>query len=559
MKKLINNPAAVVPEMLEGLIRLYPDLALLPASQVVIRASGRAEGVALIAGGGSGHEPAHAGFVGPGLLHAAVAGDVFTSPSIDAIIAAIKAVAGPAGVLLIVKNYTGDRLNFGLAAEVARADGIPVEIVVVDDDVALETGTETAGRRGIAGTVLVHKVAGAAAAASLDLAGVAAEAEAAVAALGSMGVALSPCIVPQAGKPGFTLGENELELGLGIHGEAGVRRAPIAPADQIVESLLSRITAQKQLHAGDRVALLINNLGGTPAIELMIIARHALAVLEGQGIVVERAWAGTFLTSIEMAGCSLSLLKLDDARLARLDAAASAPAWTPGHRPQSLPPPAAEPPRTDQHGTPSPRFEAALRAICAALANAEQTLSAMDRAVGDGDLGISLARGAAAILEALPQLDLAHPPAALAAISVLLRRVLGGTSGPLYAIMLLRASRRLSAAATTTPQVWAEASADGVHALAELGDGRPGDRTMLDALLPAVAVLRQELAKNRTGVRTALAAAAAAAREGAAATACMRPRRGRSSYLGARTIGHPDPGAEAVAIWLGALAANWPD
>jgi len=554
MKKLINNPAAVVPEMLEGLVRLSPGLRLLAASNVVARAA-PAEGVALISGGGAGHEPAHAGFVGPGLLHAAVAGDVFTSPSTDAVREAIRAVAGPAGVLLIVKNYTGDRLNFGLAAEMARAEGIPAETVIVDDDTALEAGPHTAGRRGIAGTVLVHKVAGAAAAAGLDLAGVKAEAQAAIAALGTVGVALSPCTVPQAGKPGFTLGEDEIELGLGIHGEAGIRRARIEPADRLAEILLDRIIEQKALRAGDQVALLVNNLGATPMMELLIMARAALRLLEARGIQVARVWAGTFLSAIDMAGCSLSLMKLDHARLARLDALASAPAWIAGQVPQQPEAPKQTAPESRPIGTPSPRLEAALRAVCAALAQAEPKLTAMDQAVGDGDLGISLARGSAAVLEALPTLDLAHPPVALASLSGLLRRVLGGTSGPLYAVMLLRASRSLTAASSLTLTAWAAAFAEGVQALAQLGDGRAGDRTMLDALLPAAQALRAAVTNGANAPR-ALEAAAEAARAGADATAGMKPRRGRSSYLGDRTAGHIDPGAEAVAIWLRALAGQ---
>jgi dihydroxyacetone kinase len=554
MKKLINEPAGVVPELLEGLVRLSPGLALLPQAQVVFRPTAPGE-VALISGGGAGHEPAHAGYVGPGLLHAAVTGDVFTSPSTDAVLDAIRAVAGPAGVLLIVKNYTGDRLNFGLAAEMARAEGIAAEVVIVDDDTALDAGQDTAGRRGIAGTVLVHKVAGAAAAARLDLAAVKAEAMAAIAALGTMGVALSPCTVPAAGRPGFALGPEEIELGLGIHGEAGVERRVIAPANDLVETLLARITGETGLRAGDRVALLINNLGGTPIMELMIVARHALAFLDRQGIVVERAWTGTFLTAIEMAGCSLSLMKLDDVRLARLDAAAAAPAWVAGQKPQPLAAAAVAAAAKRATGRPGPRFEAALRAVCVALTEAEPKLTAMDQAVGDGDLGISLARGSAAILAALPELDLAHPPAAFAALSDLLRRVLGGTSGPLYAVMLLRASRHLEQTGGHHLADWQAAFSAGVEALAQLGDSRAGDRTMLDALLPASAAFGESAAAGG-GVAAAMSAMAEAARRGAEATARMPPRRGRSSYLGARTAGHIDPGAEAVAIWLAALAAS---
>jgi len=552
MKKLINDPAAVVPEMLEGLVRLNPGLALLEGQTVVIRAGGPAEGVALISGGGAGHEPAHAGYVGPGLLHAAVVGDVFTSPSTDAVLAAIRAVAGPAGALLIVKNYTGDRLNFGLAAELARAEGIPAEVVIVDDDVALAGGDDTAGRRGIAGTVLIHKVAGAAAAAGGDLTTVKQAAEAAVAALGSMGVALTACTVPAAGKPGFTLGDDEIELGLGIHGEAGTRRTAMAPADALVETLLRQIMTQKALARGSRVALLVNNLGGTPAMELAIVARHALAVLEAVGIVVERVWAGTFLTAIEMAGCSLSLLALDDTRLAHLDAAASAPAWIAGQAPQPVRRQgvAAEP--VTVVGTASPTFAAVLRAVCAALSAAEPKLTAMDQVVGDGDLGISLARGAAAILADMPGYDLAAPPQALKAMSATLRRALGGTSGPLYAVFLLRAARTLEAADVVDAAAWAEAFAQGAVAIGELGNATPGDRTMLDAMVPAAEALKAALAQGQD-LPAALARSVSAAQDGTARTAAMAPRRGRSSYLGDRVAGHPDPGAEAVAIWLAAV------
>ena len=250
MRKFLNDPRAVVREMLEGLADLSPGLALLAEEGVILRAGlpdfAARKQVAVISGGGAGHEPAHAGYVGPGLLHAAVAGDVFTSPPVDAVLAAIRAVAGPPGALLIVKNYTGDRLNFGLAAELARAEGIPCEIVVVADDVALRDTVEPARRRGIAGTVLVHKLAGAAAEAGLPLAEVAAEARAGAAALGSMGVALGACTVPAAGAPGFVLAEEEMELGLGIHGEAGVARHPRGTAAAVSATLLDAILAERR-------------------------------------------------------------------------------------------------------------------------------------------------------------------------------------------------------------------------------------------------------------------------------------------------------------------------
>ncbi len=304
MKKLINDPRIVVREMLEGQVGLHAGQTLLADENVVLRADlglPAARQVAIISGGGSGHEPAHAGYVGAGMLHAAVAGDVFTSPSTDAVLAAIRAAAGPAGALLIVKNYTGDRLNFGLAAELARAEGIPVETVVVADDVALRDTVASERRRGLAGTVLVHKVAGAASAAGLDLAAVAAEARQAASAVGTMGVALGACTVP-GGSAGFTLAADEMELGLGIHGEAGVRRTKLMPADQIVEHLLATILVDLAPPPGARVALLVNGLGGTPLMELAIVARKALAQLRAAGLHVARAWSGNLMTALEMPG-----------------------------------------------------------------------------------------------------------------------------------------------------------------------------------------------------------------------------------------------------------------
>src|SRR5262245_42518780 len=327
MKKLINTPGAVVEEMVEGLVAAYPGLRRLPGQTVLIRSDlppGAARPVAVISGGGSGHEPAHAGYVGKGMLAAAVAGDVFTSPSPEAVLAAIRATAGPRGALLVVKNYTGDRLNFGLAAEMARSEGVPVEVVVVADDMALSGGG--AGRRGLAGTIFVHKVAGAAAEAGGALTEVAAEARAAAAAVRAMGVALTPCTVPAAGRPGFELGEGEIELGLGIHGEPGVRKGPLEPADALVDHLLDVILGGPE-GVGARAVLMVNNLGGTPTMELAVVARRAVAVLEGRGLAVERVYLGTFLSALEMAGVSLSVLSVDDALLARLDASTDAPAW----------------------------------------------------------------------------------------------------------------------------------------------------------------------------------------------------------------------------------------
>jgi dihydroxyacetone kinase len=570
MKKLINRPATAVEEMIEGLVAVHPGLIRLPGQAVVVRADSaavRSRQVALISGGGSGHEPAHAGFVGRGMLSAAVAGAVFTSPSPDAVLAALRAVTGPPGALLIVKNYTGDRLNFGLAAEVARSEGLAVEVVVVADDVALAATTESAGRRGLAGTVLVHKVAGAAAEAGASLADVAAEARVAAAAVGTMGVALSPCTIPAAGTPGFTLGDDEIELGLGIHGEPGVRRGPLEPADALVDRLLDAILAEVRLGPGTRVALLVNNLGGTPTMELWIAARRALEVLESKQLVTERAYVGTFLSALEMAGISLTVLAVDDARRARLDAPTDAPAWPNGaarSRTSSIdrawlrdevPTPAllAEAARSPQTEL-GRAFEGAVQAAAEALIAARQGLTELDQVVGDGDLGISLARGAQAVLDALASYPLDDPGAALHALGLTVRHALGGTSGPLYAVLFLRAAACMRSGPIGDPTTWADAFRAGCTAIGELGGAQPGDRTMLDALVPASDAFRAAIAAGRTTAE-ALRDAADAAGAGARASAAMPPRRGRSSYLGDRVLGHPDPGAEAVAVWLRALAA----
>ncbi|WP_158741916.1 dihydroxyacetone kinase family protein [Acidisphaera sp. L21] len=555
MKKLINDPRHVVRELLEGAVSLAPNQALLAAENVVVQ-FGLSEmahrPVAVISGGGAGHEPAHAGYVGSGMLAAAVAGDVFTSPSVDAVLAAIHAAAGPAGAVLIVKNYTGDRLNFGLAAELATAAGIPTRVVVVADDVALHDTVEPGRRRGIAGTVFVHKIAGAAASAGLALDQVAAEATAAASSVATMGVALGSCTVPAAGKPGFTLEETELELGLGIHGEQGVRRAPMQPVDAIVDTMLDTIITQAALTRDNRVALLVNGLGGTPPMELAIVARRALAVLRERGLRVERAWIGNFMTALEMPGCSLTLLALDDARLARLDAPTQAPAWPGGGQVHPLTIIPATPAATatpQPGGPPIPLLRDVALSIAAAFEREEAALTELDSRAGDGDLGISMARGAAAI-RSLPGAPWTSPATALTAMGDALRRAIAGSSGPFYATALLRAAREIDNGGD-----WAAAFAAGAASVTELGGAKPGDRTMVDALDPAATAFTAAMMAGLGGP-AAWQRAVSAAEQGAANTATMRPRLGRAAYLGDRAIGHQDAGAAAVLVWMRAIQAT---
>jgi len=560
MKKLINDIPSVVRQSLEGLVALNPNLALLEGENTVLRAdiaAFRSSGkVAILTGGGAGHEPAHAGYVGKGMLTVAVSGDVFASPSTDAVYAGLKAVAGPAGVLVIVKNYTGDRLNFGLAAEMARTEGIPVEMVIVDDDTALGSAEKTAGRRGIAGTVLVHKIAGAVAETGASLAEVAAAARKAISLVGSMGVALSACTVPAAGKANFELGDEEMELGLGIHGEAGVSRVALESSRQVVETLLDTILRDRQLQSGQSVALLVNNLGATPVMEMGIVAADALASLAARGIRVERAYCGTFLTAIDMAGISLSVMAVDSGLVASLDAPTDAPAWprnagAAAGNARVIPRSIAGVEKLVGTGPAVPTaFLDVLARSCEAIVAAEPTLTEMDRVVGDGDIGHSLSNGARNVLERIASLHGQPLDLVLHEIGLTLRRAVGGTSGPLYAAFALAAGQQLKSGMADAA-AFQSAFAAGTEAISRLGGASSGDRTMVDALLPAVAAI--EAQQGDIAVR--VQAAAAGARQGAEATAAMQPRRGRSSYIGQRAVGHPDPGAVAVALWLEAAAA----
>ena len=314
MKKLINDPRAVVAESLEGFGQAHHDLVTVHTDPAyVLRRDAPVQGkVALVSGGGSGHEPLHAGYVGRGMLDAAVPGPVFTSPTPDQILPAITGTDSGAGVLLIVKNYTGDILNFETAAELAQVENVQVRTVVVNDDVAVEDSLYTAGRRGVGGTVLLERIAGAAAERGDSLDSVATIAERVNANVRSMGVALSACTVPHAGEPSFDLAENEIELGVGIHGEPGRRRMPMADADTITEQLLDPVLADLQAASGDRVLLFVNGMGGTPLSELYIVYRHAAKVLADRGIHVERSLVGNYITALEMQGASVTVLKLDE-------------------------------------------------------------------------------------------------------------------------------------------------------------------------------------------------------------------------------------------------------
>ena len=326
MKKFINRVETVEDEMIQGLVKAYPKyLKKIDGHNVIVRANKKEGKVALISGGGSGHEPAHAGYVGEGMLDAAVAGAVYTSPASDAILEGIKAIATDKGVLMVIKNYTGDVMNFEMAAEMAEMEGIKVKQVVVNDDVAVKDSLYTVGRRGVAGTVFVHKIAGAMAETGAELDEVQAVAQKVIDNVRTMGAASLPSTIPASGKPGFELAEDEMEVGIGIHGEPGTHREKMMTANEITDHLLEKILADID-YSGSEVAVMVNGSGSTPLMELYIINNRVADVLAEKGIKVVDTYVGEYMTSIDMAGFSISVLKLDDQLKELLGAKADTPA-----------------------------------------------------------------------------------------------------------------------------------------------------------------------------------------------------------------------------------------
>jgi dihydroxyacetone kinase len=531
MRQFINARDSMVTEAIDGLVRSSGGrLARLdgyPHIKVVVRTDWDRSQVALVSGGGSGHEPSHAGFVGRGMLTAAVCGEVFASPSVDAVLAGILAVTGKAGCLLIVKNYTGDRLNFGLAAERARAFGLKVAMVIVDDDVALPDLPQA---RGVAGTLFVHKIAGALAEQGEDLEAIAAAAQKVIGGAISLGMSLDTCTVPGSPKED-RIPVGQAELGLGIHGEAGVSQVAFTGARAAMAMVAEKLGPH--VGPGDHVALL-NNLGSTTPLEMAVLTEE-LARSPLGGRIRWMIGPAPLMTSLDMHGFSISLLPADAAQVAALAAPVAPPAW-PGldglgevltrPLPDGLTPIA---PMASAH----PGRRALLERCCEALIQAERDLNALDAKSGDGDTGSTLATAARSLASALDRLPLADPTQLYRAIGNELSQTLGGSSGVLLAIFFAAAGD-----ASASGKSWIGALSAGLERVMQVGGAAPGDRTMIDALSPALAALPQ-----------GVTAATAAAREGADATAGMaRAKAGRAAYLSAdRLAGHNDPGAEGVA------------
>lgn len=542
MTHLVNHLDAVVADAVDGLVRGsggslarldgYPDI------KVVVRTDREHDRVALVSGGGAGHEPAHAGFVGQGLLTAAVNGEIFASPSVDAVLAAIVAVTGDAGCLVIVKNYTGDRLTFGLAAERARALGLQVDVVVVADDVALPGAAQP---RGLAGTLLVHKVAGALADRQASLSEVSRAARQVASAVKTLGVSLSQVSIP--GRPADDrIAEGTAELGLGIHGEPGARTVTISSSAALVDRMAT--TLEEELPPGP-LALLVNNLGGLAALEAGVVLRDLLDTRLGQRAEL-LIGPSALMTSLSAQGCSISALPLTAGIAGALRTpVAEHTAW-PGARTisgltlQPLP---------DLHSTPAPPSDnaavrATVTAICQGLVDAEDRLDAMDSRVGDGDTGSTFATAARRLLAGLDDLPLDHTPTLLTAVSTTLTTSMGGSSGVLASIFFAAAGTAAGSGSSI-----ADALQAGLTAMQHHGGAAVGDRTMLDALTPAIDALR---------AGSSVAAAADAAEQGAATTAAMASAgAGRSAavpedYL----LDVQDPGAAAIAVIFRAASAS---
>ncbi|XP_071490557.1 triokinase/FMN cyclase-like [Diadema antillarum] len=574
-KKLINKVDSCVDEALDGLVAVTPGVLKLAVHRVIIRddiqAVKESGKVTLLSGGGSGHEPAHVGFVGRGMLSGAVAGSVFASPPISAILAAIQAVGrgSKAGTLLVVTNYTGDCINFGVAMERAQAEGLLVDMVVVGDDSAL-SDQNLSDRRGLSGTIFMYKLAGAMAENGKSLPEIKTAVEAACASLGTVGLCLYPCSVPGAG-PSFTLGPDEIGLGLGIHGEAGVKTLQMSNAHTVVTTMLDHMRAASNncrldVQKGDEVALMVNNLGGTSNIEMCIVAREALSYLDQQGVRVQRLFCGTFMTSLEMAGVSLTILRLDQDghRVSCLDQMTTARGWPRASRQGGislglelqLP----DDPSTDTNlnsGSDEKttidkdtfkQLQTILVAVCDRLVENEQLLNDLDTSSGDGDCGSTMRRGAQ---EMKLWLEKGGEPRLVSDLAGQMSRIaeqaMGGSSGAFYGLFLLAAQRALVGDPGFAE--WVSALKQGMDSIKKHGKADVGDRTMLDPLDAVYRTLSKGVSENRNPV-DCFSDAVIAADQATDATAKMAARAGRARYVNPDQLGRPDPGATAVSIWL---------
>ncbi|MCL2380215.1 MAG: dihydroxyacetone kinase subunit DhaK [Treponema sp.] len=580
MKKFINKPENIVHEMCMGIVMAHPELEYKSRHKIIKKRKLNKGKVSLISGGGSGHEPAHAGFVGTGMLDAAVCGDVFASPSQMQVYQAIRETASGKGTLLIIKNYSGDMMNFKNAAFLAQEDGISVDFVKVDDDIAVQDSLYTVGRRGVAGTVFVHKIAGAAAEKGCELAEVKAIAEKTIANVKSIGIALTSCTVPAKGTPTFELAGNEAEYGVGIHGEPGIRREGLVSANEMIDRMLLSLCDELCIKAGgnERVAVLVNGFGATPLMELYLLNSEIYKVLSDKGVYIVRSFAGNYMTSIDMAGASVSILKLDE----QLEGLLNAPCNTPALKisgPADATDLTALATVNSENSSASFTVETPgsyavlggeislenliyiVDVMCECAIKNEIAFCELDSYAGDGDLGMSLAKGFKQLKHEWKTIagESKNIGSFLDACSLVLMEHCGGTSGPIWGSAFRAAGKfagERSALAMPDFAVLLQAAVAGIQACGERSFGRGavvGDKTLIDALIPCTDTWIELSGKN-AGFVEAFSAGAQAAVDGAKRTERIAAKMGRAGTVGERSIGHPDAGAHALAVIFTAVA-----
>ncbi|MDA1870370.1 dihydroxyacetone kinase subunit DhaK [Bacillus thuringiensis] len=581
MKKIINKPETLVMEMCNGMVMAHAELELLKKYKVIKKKEMNENKVTLISGGGSGHEPAHAGLVGKGMLDAAVCGDVFASPSQIQVYQAIKETTSKKGTLLIIKNYSGDIMNFKNGAHLATEDGIEVDYVKVDDDIAVEDSLYTVGRRGVAGVILVHKIAGAAAEAGMDLGAVKAVAEKAAANVRTIGLALTSCTVPASGSPTFTLAEDEMEYGVGIHGEPGIKREKMLSADELANRMTNDLMKDLGVKDGEEIALLVNGFGGTPLQELYLFNNAVTRELAARNIKINRVFVGNYMTSIDMAGMSLTVMKLDDELKTLLSKECNTPAFKVDGPVESV----EYVNVLEETEEKEVSFELETAEEHAVIKNNVITLNNMiylvdkmsdiiiknevpfcelDTHAGDGDFGMSVAKGFKQLKRewhSIVEQENVTIGSFLDDCSMIIMEHCGGASGPIWGGAFRAASKAAGEKRELTVKEFAEmlqAALQGIQSIGERSFGRGavvGDKTLVDALAPCVDSWLDS-ASNEEDMKTAFEKGAEAAVKGAEYTKEIVARMGRAGTVGERSLGYPDAGAHALGVIFTEIAGS---
>ncbi|QWG26972.1 dihydroxyacetone kinase subunit DhaK [Bacillus mycoides] len=573
MKKIINKPETLVMEMCNGMVMAHPELEFLKKYKVIKKKEMNENKVTLISGGGSGHEPAHAGLVGKGMLDAAVCGDVFASPSQIQVYQAIKETASKKGTLLIIKNYSGDIMNFKNGAHLATEDGIEVDYVKVDDDIAVEDSLYTVGRRGVAGVIFVHKIAGAAAEAGMDLGAVKAVAEKAAANVRTIGLALTSCTVPASGSPTFTLAEDEMEYGVGIHGEPGIKREKTLLADELANRMTNDLVKDLGVKDGEEIALLVNGFGGTPLQELYLFNNAVTRELAARNIKINRVFVGNYMTSIDMAGMSLTVMKLDDELKTLLSKECNTPAFKVDGPVESVEyvnvledveekEVSFEIETAEEHAVMKDNVITLNNMVYLVdkmsdiIIKNEVPFCELDTHAGDGDFGMSVAKGFKQLKRewhSIVEQENVTIGSFLDGCSMIIMEHCGGASGPIWGGAFRAASKVAGEKRELTAKEFAEmlqAALQGIQSIGERSFGRGavvGDKTLVDALAPCVDSWFDS-ASNEVDVKTAFEKGAEAAVKGAEYTKEIVARMGRAGTVGERSLGYPDAGAHALGV-----------